>query len=419
MRAHISLQPCIGSGVPETGRKHDVLGRRWFQTLLTAVLDVQILILRTSFTLHHVNARRQRPSGYVVGMEEIAGLLTAMAASLDDVTTVNLTSNPLYDNRYDVEFDLGGRWSFVKRLRRLVLGPWVMGRLAAQRRTFVYLGAQGFLISLVDGRDREFAFLRQRGRIVVCYFTGSDIRSYELLNEFGRTLGRDVLTTYEPQVSPGIDSAAAEEHRRNLAAAADRHAHIIFNAPVEQMSYLERPTEPALYFFPDECIARRPEKWRDISRPVIVHAPSVPFIKGTPLVQAAIVTLQEGGYDFEYVEMTGRPNAEVLAALERAHVVLGHFYQFNPGIIGIEAMAANAVLMSSGDPEIERSLPPDAKNAWVVTPYWQLLKNLQGLLDNPERMQSQADRGTAWVEMYCSRSVDRARLLTLLASIDP
>ena len=156
-----------------------------------------------------------------------------------------------------------------------------------------------------------------------------------------------------------------------------------------------------------------------MSRPVIVHAPTSPVIKGTPLVRAALKALKEQGYDFEYLELTNRSNAEVLAALDRAHIVLNQFYAFIPGIFGIEALAANAVLLTSADGTIEPTLPPGANEAWVVTPFWQVYDKLKAVLDNPDTMQSQADRGTAWVGEYCSRSVDRAHLLELLANIEP
>ncbi len=108
----------------------------------------------------------------------------------------------------------------------------------------------------------------------------------------------------------------------------------------------------------------------------------------------------------------------MLAALDRAHVVLNQFYAFIPGVFGIEALAANAVLLTSADGTIEPALPPGANDAWVVTPFWRVYDNLKAVLDNPGTMQSQADRGTAWVEAHCSRSVDRAHLLQLLAGVE-
>ena len=384
---------------------------------LGLLLAAQFVLLRVSFAVHTFIGRKAPAAGSVVGMEEIAGMLTAVAAALPDSVTVNLARHPFYSRHYDIEFNIGGRRSALRRVRRLIAAPWVLGRLASRHQTFIYIGGQGFLVSLLDGRDREFEFLRTRGRTVVCYFAGSEIRSHDLLNEFAAERGIDVITTYQAEASPGIAGPYAERQRRLLAAAADGHAQLVFNAPVDQMSYLQRSTLPCLYFYTDELIERRPAKWQDVSRPLVVHAPSSPLIKGTPLVRAAVRSLKEEGYDFEYVELVRRPHEEVVAVLERAHVVLNEFYAFVPGVFGIEAMAANAVLVTSADPEIEPSLPQGAAEAWVVTPYWRVTQRLRCLLDNPAGLQAQADRGTDWVLRHCSRSANTATFLAALEQL--
>jgi hypothetical protein len=391
-----------------------VTDRVLVRPILALLVALQHLVLRVSFGVHSVLKRDVPLQGYVVGMEEVAGMLTAVASALPGATTVNLARHPFYEYHYDVEFDIGGQRAFLRRVRRLVMAPWVLGRLASRHRTFVYIGGQGFLISLLDGRERELGFLRSHGRTVVCYFTGSEIRSHLLLNKYAESRGIDVITTYQPETSPGIASMAAERQRRLLADAADRHAQLIFNAPVDQMSYLQRPTERCLCFYPDELIRRRPEKWSNLARPLIVHAPSSPLIKGTPLVRAAVRALREEGQEFEYVELIRRPHAEVVELLERAHVVLNEFYAFVPGVFGVEGMAANAVLLTSADPAVEPSLPEGAAEAWVVTPYWRIADQLRMVLDDREHMQEQADRGTAWVAEHCSRSANSATLVAAL-----
>ena len=227
-----------------------MLEKRWFQALLNGVLEAQIVVLHLSHVLHRLLERGRRPHGYVVGMEEIAGLLSAIGESLDGAVTVNLTTNPLYDHRYDVEFDLGGQWSLFKRIRRLVIAPWVMGRLvhatrpsstSAHRASWCRWSTVAIASSpsCVRRTERSCAISPDRR-------SGLSL----LMNEFGKKLGRDVLTTYEPLVSPGIASEAADRHRRKLAASAERHGQLIFNAPVDQMSYFERPTEPRALLLP-------------------------------------------------------------------------------------------------------------------------------------------------------------------------
>lgn len=385
------------------------------RALLVCVAAVQRTVLRFSYQLHSRTRGARKVDGHVVGMAEVAGLLKSVGASLPDAVTVNLARHPFYDHHYDIEFKVGGR---LQRLHRLIAGPWVLGRLASRHQTFIYIGGQGFLVSALDGRERELSFLQSIGRTVVCYFAGSEIRSHPLLNAFGEAHGIDVITTYQSHVAAGTSSDAAERHRRALASAADRNADLIFNAPVDQMSYIERPTEPCLYFYPDELIRRRPAKWADLSGPpLIVHAPSSPIIKGTPLVHAAIKALREDGYQFEYIELIQRPNKEVIALLERAHVVLNQFYSFVPGVFGIEAMAANAVLLTSADPAIEPSLAAGAEEAWVVTPYWRIYDRLKGVLDDRQGMHAQADRGTEWVQRNCSRSANSGQLVNLLDTL--
>ena len=266
-----------------------------------------------------------------------------------------------------------------------------------------------------DGREYEFAFPRRHGCRIVCIFTGSEIRSHVLMAEVGSRLQRDVITTYQPLSAPTLATPARERERRRLAEATDRHAEVIFNPPVDQSAYLTRSTEPFPYFVEDVVIRRRPEKWVAPPDPlVLLHAPTAPLIKGTPLVRAAVSRLRSEGYVFEYVELQGRSNTQVQRELRRAHVVLNEFYSFVPGVFGLEAMAANAVMLCSADPKLEPSLPPDAADAWVVTPAWDIADRLRDLMNHPDRMQLQADRGTEWVLNNAAWSVSAARLRTTL-----
>lgn len=366
----------------------------------------QRLLLRVGH-LAAIAARRPSSPDVVVGVEEVASLLHHFGEALPASVTVCLRKPPYYDYAYDHDLT----WS---RLGRLALGPLLLGWLALRHEVFIYIGGEGFLAG-GDGREHEFQFLRSRGRRIVCVFTGSEIRSQKLMDEYGRLHGRDVVTTYQKVSAPGIDSPQQEDRRRLLAAAADRHAHAIVNPPVDQVSYLTSPTHPFLYFVDDEQVRLRPEKWSNVARLVLLHAPSSPLIKGTPLVRAAVTALREEGYEFDYVELIGVPHARVMDELSRAHIVLNEFYSLVPGVFGVEAMAANAVLVTSADPAAEPSLPDGSAEAWVVTPAWRVLDRLRVLLDHPEALRQQADRGTEWVAAHATASAS-AKILRALIS---
>jgi hypothetical protein len=144
---------------------------------------------------------------------------------------------------------------------------------------------------------------------------------------------------------------------------------------------------------------------------VVAHSSSSPIIKGTQLVRSAIAQLRAEGYDFEYLELIGVANTEVLAALSKAHIVLNHFYGFTTGVFALEAMGSHCAVLSSTDETIERMLPPGANSAVMVTKYNQVHDNLKKLLDEPSRIRPLADRGHDWALRYTS-SVHAGHLLT-------
>lgn len=372
---------------------------------------IQKFVLRFSDWWH----RRRRPgtrTAWVVGPAEIAGLTRAISEALDSSESALLTSHPFYDYDYD--------WVAPKartRLGRLVQGPWKLGELLARVEGFVYISAVGYLDRLDDARDFEFSYLRSRGKKIVCYFAGNDIRAPRLSAQREQVTGQPNMATYLAETNPVFASAAYEELQRAVAASAEAHADLIFSADVDQVSYLRRPSEPFLYFHPDDEIADDFAKFHDVRKPVILHAPSSPIIKGTQIVRAAIAELHEDGYEFDYVELVRQPHAEVRASLRRAHIVLNQFYAEVPGVFGVEALAAGCVVMMSADDRVEPCLPSGSHEAWVVTRHHQVAKHLRELLDDRGSWEPQARAGVDWVRHHAALSVTGAALRAKLAPL--
>ncbi len=381
---------------------------------LSAVLHrVQRVLAVVSRRVHRGRVPR-RPVSWVVGTVEIASMVAQFARAVPDSYSAVLAPNRYYDFVYDFEIRPGPG----ARLRYWFLAPWEFGRLAATARGFVYVGANGFLLDEVDDRDWEFGFLRRHGIPVVCLFTGSDIRSPVLMRRFQERTGHETIVTYLDQVSPVLASPGYDDLRRRIAVVADRHASLVFTAAVDQLSYLERPTEPFPYFFPDGDVVESTAKHEAPGRRIVVHAPSSPIIKGTQVVRAAVARLRSEGYDFEYRELVGVPNSEVLAALREAHIVLNEFYAFVPGVFGVEAMASGCALLTSADETIETDLPPGSNSAWVVTTAGDVQENLRRLLDRPELIGPQAAAGLDWVREHATVSASGARIRRLLDALD-
>ncbi len=374
----------------------------------TLRFTVQVVVLRVSHLLARVARRRTEPDlDWVVGPYEIASIVYDIGRAVPDSMSVVLDRHRYYDLPYGwAPRERRGR--AVTVLRSVFLGPWQLGKLATRTRGFIYVGSEGFLNPERDQREHEFRFLRRRGIRIVCSFTGNDIRSPKRMRELERELKRPNLGTYLADLNPVFATDAYDDLKRRIAAVTDRYADLIYNADVDQRGYLERPVLGTRYFYPDDQITTSFERFADLSRLVVVHAPSSPIIKGTQLVRAAVAALHEDGYDFEYVELIDKPNAQVKAELGRAHIALNEFLAFTPGVFGVEAMAAGAALMTSADPLVEPQLPADSAEAWLVTPAHRIVEHLRLLLDEPERLEPLARRGAQWVRDHASASINGA-----------
>jgi hypothetical protein len=377
---------------------------------------VQVLVLQLSFALHRLRRRgRTVDADWVVGPYEIAGIVYQLANAVPSARSVILARHPFY------AFDYG--WSPSARrypgaavLRSWLLGPWKLGELATSVRGFVYVSAEGFINAVHDHREYEFRFLRRHGLRVVCYFTGNDIRSPRLMRQLELETGRPNLGTYLGEVNRVFASDGYDGVKRKIAEAANLYADVVFNADLDQRSYLDRPSHPVLYFHPDDDVIDDLGKFDEPSRPVIVHAPSAPILKGTQLVRAAIAELREEGYDFEYVELSGVPHDQVMSTLRRAHVALNEFYSYVPGVFGVEAMAAGCALLTSADERLDPQLPAGSNDAWSVTEHYRIAANLRALLDDPARTRELAVAGRDWVRSHAVASVSGAEVTRILDS---
>lgn len=371
---------------------------------LLAVTVFQRSLLVLSFYVNRIRRRRlmREAISWVVGPEECASMVMQIAGAIHGSYSVSFIEEIAYESHYDYRPRLRTK-ALWRWMERVVAGPLLLGRLMNQASGFVYVGSSGFLLPNFDYREYEFAFLAKKGLPLVCYWCGSDIRSTKRMHELEKKTGIPNISTYIGERAAILESGAWDEQKRAIAEVASRHASAMFSNTVDHLSYLTVGTEPFLYFLPDDPLPN-PGKFEDLSTIVIVHATTAPSIKGTPLVRAAIHQLREEGYEFEYVELIGVPNATVKHELGRAHIAMNQFYGFSPAVFGVEALAAGCVVMMSADEFVETDLPAGSNECWVVTKHHQVYANLKRLLDDPSQLEPIARRGRAWAEKYASRA---------------
>ena len=372
----------------------------------------QLTALRLSHAVHRRRIR-EKPITWAVGPTEIAGMVRDIAHAVPGSYSALLSRHAMFGDGYD--WLPPKRGPLGRRLAGTFEGPWLLGRLAAQSRGVIYVGAGGFLWS-VD-RDVEYRFLKDHGVRIVCYFTGSDIRSPRLMQELEERTGEPNLATWLRTVAPGYTSDAFDAAKRRMGETATAYADLIFTAQNDQRGYLPEDVEPFLYFYPDEEIGPPPSPIGEDERLLVVHAPSSPVIKGTQLVRAAVAQLHSEGWDFEYLELQDVTNAEVRAALARAHIVLNEFFAFVPGVFAVEAMAAGCAVLTRAEERMEPQLPPGSDDAWLVTRHFEVERNLRLLLSDRARISAQATAGRDWVLQHAVSSASGAVLNQKLQAV--
>lgn len=346
------------------------------------LIYLQLPLLYLSYFCFKIFVKKDT-NKWIIGVHEVASTIYFIGNILKPSITVSLSKNKFYNLKYD--FFLNIQNKYLRHIILVFYGPVLLGYLANKSTHFFYIWNTGFLFN----RDREFKFLKSIDKKIVCLFVGSDIRSLKLTMDYAKNNNIDTHASY---TSVNIDKSD-ERNKQKLAESADKYADLIFNAKMDQLSYLKSEQYGWTYIYDKKKFFRNDTKFDKLNHIKILHSPSNPIIKGTPLVRAAIKKLEVEGYRFEYVELVNVTNDVVLNHLRSSHIVLNQFYAYAPGLYGIESMANHCAVLMSADPSIETTLPQDTKDAWLITRYWEVYDNLKYLLDNPEKIRYYADNG--------------------------
>jgi hypothetical protein len=204
--------------------------------------------------------------------------------------------------------------------------------------------------SLFPGRlaRADARFVRRRRRRVVMEFAGSEAR-------LPSTAGADNPHYVPPET---CDEAAIERSLAEWAALCGGHAIVAdHNLDRELQRHFDRlhvvglrvdtaSFEPA----PPAVTARRP---------VLVHAPSNPRIKGTLAVRRSVRELRSTGLDFEYVEVHGLAHDAARRIYARADLVVDQLCIGAHGVFALEAMSLAKPVVCYIRPDLVGRYPPD------------------------------------------------------------
>lgn len=358
---------------------------------------------------------------WVVASEEISGIQKGLAEYLNNSVSINLQRMPtFYQYRYTHQIPKKiSRSPLLAGIYRHLIGPFWLGFYSSFAEGVVYLGISSFLLTGRDQRKFEFNFLYKRNVKIICYLLGTDIRSPLKMREQELRDREENYGTYQKYTSPNFCTTEYEISKQKLAKVIDEYAAAIFNASYDQASYLNRPTHPSFTFVHDDIFKFQEEKFQNLKEIRVIHAPSNPIIKGTQVIRTIVRQLQNEGYAIHYVELNQKPNIEVLEELQKSHISINELYSFTPGIFTLESLASGCAVLTRSDSNYEPGLPPGANSAWVVTPSYELYKNLKYFCDNPEQIQVQAKLGYEWANSHAKLSIVGRKIRRIIEDSEP
>jgi hypothetical protein len=217
----------------------------------------------------------------------------------------------------------------VSLMVRIALLPLI----AVRYRAVVFIGPDTLLRGGLDRR-----LLRRCGVRIVTVFCGSEARPPYLDGWYARASSSMSLD----------DTRTAVTRSRERVQRAERDSTYVVThagcAQFQQQPFLDW----TFVGFAQRPGVNRGEADEPLrSTPRLLHAPSDPQMKGTHDIRSAVAQVRSEGLDVDYLEITGRPNAEVQGLLRTADLVVDQLYSdyVLPGFASEAARAGVAVLV--------------------------------------------------------------------------
>ena len=246
--------------------------------------------------------------------------------------------------------------SRLRRLVSLAVRAVLVPLVPLRYSTVVYLGQDTLLRG---GRDRRW--YTRAGLRTVTLFLGSEARPPYLDGAFARGSTPEELEAVRRRTSL---------HRARVHQAEQDSTYVV-NHPGTGQFHRRPYLDWTLLGFPSmatEPVARSmpPD---GTGPPTVLHAPSDPLMKGTDRIRETMAGLADAGVPIRYVEISGRPHAEVLAAITDADLVVDQLYSdvLLPGLATEAARLGTPVLVMGYAADIVR---PVAQRAGMPTRHY-------------------------------------------------
>lgn len=277
---------------------------------------------------------------------------------------------------------------------------WVLLRVDV----IVMKSGEGFTSSQIDK-----ALFKLAGKKIVYIYHGSDSRPPYLYALSSRLPVEQVLEMTARQ--------------KRTIEAVSRYADVIVDNPLAAHFHV------ANRIFIYQCVGNMMESEkifaaapRDARAVRIVHAPSMAAVKGTDRIRAAIGRLKSEGFDIDYVELSGRPNKDVMREIAQSDLVVDELYSDMHGaMLAIEALSMGkpAVVCGYARDELEKWIPADAAPPTTFSHPDELYASLRKLVSDPAYRLAAGRAGREFYERHSKPVRVAERLLAILRQQAP
>ncbi|MDE6600752.1 MAG: glycosyltransferase [Lachnospiraceae bacterium] len=142
---------------------------------------------------------------------------------------------------------------------------------------------------------------------------------------------------------------------------------------------------------------------KNVDKVRILHAPSDQKAKGTAIVRNIVKEMQEEGYDFEYMEVSGLPHRVVLEKMAMSDIVVDQVYSDTPmaGFATEAAINGVPVVVGGYYAEVYKKVLPDPIAPTVYCNPEELKEKIIYLIEHEEERIRIGEKERAYVEGHC------------------
>ncbi|MDQ1911284.1 glycosyltransferase [Paenibacillus sp. GD4] len=248
----------------------------------------------------------------------------------------------------------------------------------------------------------DLPLLRGAKKAVLMHYWGSEVRMLSVAREWNRYVqvkvsDEDEIKRKLEHLGSMIDHCVVADHEL-YQYVKGYHKHIHF---IKQTIDLEK-------YMPDPRFKFRKKK------PLVVHAPTSPEIKGTKFILQAVEELKSQ-YDFEFVLVQGKSHDEARQIYQQADIVLDELLCGSYGILAIESMAMGKPVITYINEHIRETYPSELP---LVTANPETVKEvLKSLLTDWDQRVHLGKQGRLYVEKHHDARIIAKQFIDLYQTI--